>query len=56
MMKGRTLLMIPGPIEFERSVLQALGAPTMSRMLKRDLHVSDVAAAHVSYKWRGEIF
>lgn len=29
-MKGRKLLMIPGPIEFEPSVLQALGAPTQS--------------------------
>jgi len=27
-MKGRKLLMIPGPIEFEPSVLQAMGAPT----------------------------
>jgi alanine-glyoxylate transaminase / serine-glyoxylate transaminase / serine-pyruvate transaminase len=27
--KGRTLLMIPGPIEFEPEVLAALGAPTM---------------------------
>jgi alanine-glyoxylate transaminase/serine-glyoxylate transaminase/serine-pyruvate transaminase len=29
-MKDRTLLMIPGPIEFEPGVLQALGAPTAS--------------------------
>jgi alanine-glyoxylate transaminase / serine-glyoxylate transaminase / serine-pyruvate transaminase len=29
-MKGRKLLMIPGPIEFEPAVLQALGAPTKS--------------------------
>ncbi len=29
-MKGRKLLMIPGPIEFEPAVLQALGAPTVS--------------------------
>ncbi len=29
-MKGRKLLMIPGPIEFEPEVLQALGAPTTS--------------------------
>src|SRR5438045_8891963 len=27
-MKNRTLLMIPGPIEFEPAVLAALGAPT----------------------------
>ncbi len=29
-MKGRKLLMIPGPIEFEPEVLRALGAPTTS--------------------------
>ena len=31
-MKNRTLLMIPGPIEFEPSVLAALGAPTTSHV------------------------
>jgi alanine-glyoxylate transaminase/serine-glyoxylate transaminase/serine-pyruvate transaminase len=31
-MKDRTLLMIPGPIEFEPAVLAALGAPTMSHV------------------------
>jgi alanine-glyoxylate transaminase/serine-glyoxylate transaminase/serine-pyruvate transaminase len=31
-MKDRTLLMIPGPIEFEPAVLQALGAPTTSHV------------------------
>ena len=31
-MKDRTLLMIPGPIEFEPAVLQALGAPTASHV------------------------
>jgi alanine-glyoxylate transaminase/serine-glyoxylate transaminase/serine-pyruvate transaminase len=31
-MKNRTLLMIPGPIEFEPAVLAALGAPTMSHV------------------------
>ena len=31
-MKGRKLLMIPGPIEFEPKVLQALGAPTTSHV------------------------
>jgi alanine-glyoxylate transaminase/serine-glyoxylate transaminase/serine-pyruvate transaminase len=30
--KDRTLLMIPGPIEFEPAVLQALGAPTTSHV------------------------
>jgi len=31
-MKDRTLLMIPGPIEFEPAVLAALGAPTTSHL------------------------
>jgi alanine-glyoxylate transaminase/serine-glyoxylate transaminase/serine-pyruvate transaminase len=31
-MKDRTLLMIPGPIEFEPAVLRALGAPTTSHV------------------------
>lgn len=31
-MKDRSLLMIPGPIEFEPDVLQALGAPTTSHV------------------------
>jgi alanine-glyoxylate transaminase/serine-glyoxylate transaminase/serine-pyruvate transaminase len=31
-MKDRSLLMIPGPIEFEPEVLQALGAPTASHV------------------------
>ncbi|MDD3721936.1 MAG: alanine--glyoxylate aminotransferase family protein [Lutibacter sp.] len=31
-MKSRKLLMIPGPIEFEPKVLQALGAPTASHV------------------------
>jgi len=31
-MKNRTLLMIPGPIEFEPAVLSALGAPTTSHL------------------------
>lgn len=31
-MKNRTLLMIPGPIEFEPEVLSALGAPTTSHV------------------------
>jgi alanine-glyoxylate transaminase/serine-glyoxylate transaminase/serine-pyruvate transaminase len=30
--KGRALLMIPGPIEFEPEVLQAMGAPTASHL------------------------
>ncbi len=31
-MKGRKLLMIPGPIEFEPAVLSAMGAPTTSHI------------------------
>lgn len=31
-MKNRSLLMIPGPIEFEPAVLAALGAPTTSHV------------------------
>ena len=31
-MKGRKLLMIPGPIEFEPEVVAALGAPTTSHV------------------------
>jgi alanine-glyoxylate transaminase/serine-glyoxylate transaminase/serine-pyruvate transaminase len=31
-MKDRTLLMIPGPIEFEPAVLAAIGAPTTSHL------------------------
>lgn len=31
-MKDRTLLMIPGPVEFEPAVLSALGAPTTSHL------------------------
>ncbi len=31
-MKGRKLLMIPGPIEFEPEVLQAMGKPTESHV------------------------
>ena len=31
-MKDRTLLMIPGPIEFEPAVLAEMGAPTTSHL------------------------
>ena len=31
-MKNRTLLMIPGPIEFEPKVLEAMGEPTTSHL------------------------
>lgn len=38
-MKDRTLLMIPGPIEFEPAVLQALGAPTTSHVAPEFIEV-----------------
>lgn len=31
-MKGRKLIMIPGPIEFEPEVLEAMGMPTNSHV------------------------
>jgi alanine-glyoxylate transaminase/serine-glyoxylate transaminase/serine-pyruvate transaminase len=33
-MKARKLLMIPGPIEFEPEVLQAMGMATMSHVVQ----------------------
>ena len=44
-MKDRTLLMIPGPIEFEPAVLAALGAPTTS-------HVARILSRHLGKRWR----
>src|SRR5512135_788188 len=38
-MKDRTLLMIPGPIEFEPDVLAALGAPTTSHVAANFIEV-----------------
>jgi len=38
-MKDRTLLMIPGPVEFEPDVLQALGAPTTSHVAPEFIEV-----------------
>jgi len=38
-MKDRTLLMIPGPIEFEPAVLNALGAPTASHVAPNFIEV-----------------
>ena len=38
-MKDRTLLMIPGPIEFEPAVLAALGAPTTSHVAPNFIEV-----------------
>lgn len=38
-MKGRKLLMIPGPIEFEPEVLQAMGRPTTSHVAANFIEV-----------------
>ncbi len=38
-MKGRELLMIPGPIEFEPGVLKALGSPTTSHVAPEFINV-----------------
>ena len=38
-MKDRTLLMIPGPIEFEPAVLAALAAPTTSHVAPEFIEV-----------------
>lgn len=46
-MKDRTLLMIPGPIEFEPKVLQALGAPTMSHVAPEFIEVFGQALARM---------
>ncbi len=50
-MKGRTLLMIPGPIEFEPAVLQALGAPTMSHVSKDFLETFGRAIERMREVW-----
>jgi len=39
MMKDRSLLMIPGPIEFEPAVLSALGTPTPSHVAPEFIEV-----------------
>jgi alanine-glyoxylate transaminase/serine-glyoxylate transaminase/serine-pyruvate transaminase len=50
-MKDRTLLMIPGPIEFEPAVLAALGAPTTS-------HIAPdfIEAFGQALEWMREVF
>jgi alanine-glyoxylate transaminase/serine-glyoxylate transaminase/serine-pyruvate transaminase len=50
-MKDRTLLMIPGPIEFEPAVLAAMGAPTTS-------HVAPefIEAFGQALEWMREVF
>jgi len=51
-MKDRTLLMIPGPIEFEPAVLQALGAPTTSHVSPDFIEVFGQAIERIRDVWR----
>ncbi len=51
-MKDRTLLMIPGPIEFEPAVLQALGAPTTSHVSPDFIEVFGQAIERMRDVWR----
>ena len=46
-MKDRTLLMIPGPIEFEPAVLAALGAPTTSHVAPDFIEAFGQALEHL---------
>lgn len=58
-MKDRTLLMIPGPIEFEPRVLQALGAPTTSHVSPDFIEVFGQALERMREVWlapRGQPF
>jgi len=50
-MKDRTLLMIPGPIEFEPAVLQALGAPTTSHVSPDFIEVFGRAIERMREVW-----
>ena len=50
-MKDRTLLMIPGPIEFEPQVLQALGAPTTSHVAPEFIEVFGQALERMRKVW-----
>lgn len=51
-MKDRTLLMIPGPIEFEPAVLQAMGAPTTSHVAAGFIDVFGRALERMRAVWR----
>ena len=51
-MKDRTLLMIPGPIEFEPAVLQALGAPTTSHVSPDFIEVFGQAIERMRAVWQ----
>jgi alanine-glyoxylate transaminase/serine-glyoxylate transaminase/serine-pyruvate transaminase len=50
-MKDRTLLMIPGPIEFEPAVLGALGAPTASHVAPDFIKVFGQAIERMREVW-----
>lgn len=50
-MKDRRLLMIPGPIEFEPAVLQALGAPTTSHVAPDFIEVFGQALERMRAIW-----
>lgn len=50
-MKDRTLLMIPGPIEFEPAVLEALGAPTTSHVAPDFIEVFGQAIERMREVW-----
>ncbi len=51
-MKDRTLLMIPGPIEFEPAVLGALGAPTASHVAPDFIEVFGKALTGMRAVWK----
>jgi len=51
-MKNRSLLMIPGPIEFEPEVLQALGAPTTSHVAPDFIEAFGRALEAMRTVWR----
>ena len=50
-MTGRALLMIPGPIEFEPEVLQALGAPTTSHVAPKFIKAFGVVLEQMRQIW-----
>jgi alanine-glyoxylate transaminase / serine-glyoxylate transaminase / serine-pyruvate transaminase len=51
-MKDRSLLMIPGPIEFEPAVLAALGAPTASHVAPDFIEVFGGSLEQMKDLWR----
>jgi alanine-glyoxylate transaminase/serine-glyoxylate transaminase/serine-pyruvate transaminase len=52
MMKNRTLLMIPGPIEFEPAVLSALGAPTTGHLAANFIETFGQALERMRSVWQ----